>query len=197
MGSTGDSWASVLGTAAGVGRQQFVFLAGRARVRIRLQGVRADRHVVGRILRVALSTRVKPLMAKPAQTVIMWLVVVWVTTVLAGHNVTSRIFGLMGMVSMELGGEARTLVGPNLSARRPDRAERSAWIVGGIAMALVPLPMLAPQADHVLSRETDVIAVALTASGSHRRARSSSPRLRSSRWRCAVRETPVCAMHQY
>ena len=85
------------------------------------------------------------------------------TTALAGYNVTTRILGLGMIASMGLGGVAPALVGQNLGAQKPERAERSAWVVAGAAMALaalllIPLAYLAPHVIPLFNTEADVIA---------------------------------------
>jgi putative MATE family efflux protein len=163
VGVSGAALAYVLGNVVGVGLQQFVLLTGRARVRIRLEELGVDRRMMRRILNVALPASVERFMPNLAQTIMLGLVTAWGTTTLAGYSVTTRIFGLTRMVSMGLGGVAPTLVGQNLGAQQPDRAERSAWIVAGlagglVALTLLPLVALSSQAVALFSTEPDAIA---------------------------------------
>jgi len=163
LGVKGAALAQVLGNAAAVVLQQYVLLTGRARIRIRLNEMGMDRHVMGRILRLALPTAVERFMPNLARTIMLGLVAAWGVTTLAGYNVTTRIFGLTMMVSMGLGGVAPTLVGQNLGARKPERAERSAWAVAGAATALVvlvltPVAVLAPHVIRLFNTEPTVIA---------------------------------------
>jgi len=166
-GVRGAAWAQVLGNVAGVVLQQYVLLTGRARIRIRLDDVGVDRRMMGRILRIALPTAVERFMPNLARTITLGLVATWGVATLAGYNVTTRIFGLTMMASMGLGGVAPTLVGQNLGAQQPERAERSAWAVAGVAtglvaLALIALVCLAPQAIALFNTEPAVIA-----SGTH------------------------------
>jgi len=163
LGVGGAALAHVLGNAAGLVLQQYVFLTGRARIRIRLAGLGFDWRMMGRILRLALPAAVERFMPNLARTIMLGLVVLWGTATLAGYNVTTRIFTLTMMAGMGLGGVAPTLVGQNLGAQQPERAERSAWAVAGVAMALVvpvliPLTVLAPQAIALFNTEPAVIA---------------------------------------
>ena len=163
LGVRGAAWAQVLGNAAGVVLQQYVLLTGRARIRIRVDKVGVDRHMTGRILRIALPTAAERFMPNLAQTIMLGFVAVWGTATLAGYNVASRIFGLTMTASMGLGGVAPTLVGQNLGAQQPERAERSAWAVAGVAMGLVvlvliPLACLAPQSIALFNAEPAVLA---------------------------------------
>jgi len=164
VGVRGAALAYVLGNTAGVILQQYVFFTGRARVRIRLDEIGVDRRMIGRILRVALPTGVERFMPNLAQTIVLGLVAAWGATTLAGYSVTSRMFGLTRMVSMGLGGVAPALVGQNLGAHKPERAERSAWVVAAVAtgvvvLALVPLAYLAPKAITLFSTEPEAVAV--------------------------------------
>ena len=164
LGPAGTAGAFVLGNIVGVALQQYVFLTGRARVRIRLQGIGLDRDMIGRILRVALPSSVERFMPNLAQTINLGLVAAWGATTLAGYNVASRVFGLTRMVSMGLGQVAPTLVGQNLGAQQPERAERSAWIatgvtVGMVVLTLTPLTVVAPGAISVFNSEPDVISI--------------------------------------
>jgi Na+-driven multidrug efflux pump len=95
------------------------------------------------------------------------LVAVWGTTVLAGYTVATRIFHLTMMASMGLGSAAPALVGQNLGAHKPERAERSAWIVAGVAMGLVmlvltPFAILAPKAIALFDAGPEVISIGTT-----------------------------------
>jgi putative MATE family efflux protein len=156
--------AQVLGSTVGVGLQQYVLFSGRARVQIRLDDIQVDRHMIGRILRMALPTTVERLMPNSAQTIMLGLVAVWGEIVLSGYSVASRIFSLTLMMSMGLGGAAPTLVGQNLGAQKPERAQRSAWLVSAIAVGLVtallsPVALLAPRIIALFNADPEVIAL--------------------------------------
>jgi len=129
LGVAGSAWANVLGFGAGLALQVTALLRGRARIRINLRDLRPDFPLMGRIIRIALPSTIQMTLRSSSRLVIVGLVGAYGTFATAGYGVANRLLLIALIPGFGLGNAAGTLVGQNLGARQPGRAERSAWWV--------------------------------------------------------------------
>jgi putative MATE family efflux protein len=129
LGVAGSAWANVLGFGAGLALQVWALLRGRVRIGINLHDLRPDFPLMGRIVRIALPSTVQMTLRSSSRLVIVWLVGLYGTFATAGYGVANRMLLIALIPGFGLGNAAGTLVGQNLGARQPDRAEQSAWWV--------------------------------------------------------------------
>jgi len=129
LGVAGSAWANVLGFGAGLALQVSVLLRGRARIRINLHDLRPDFPLMLRIIRIALPSTVQMTLRSSSRLAIVGLVGVYGTFATAAYGVANRMLLIALIPGFGLGNAAGTLVGQNLGARQPERAERSAWWV--------------------------------------------------------------------
>ncbi len=129
LGVAGSAWASVLGFGAGLALQIAILLRGRARVSIDLRDLRPDFPLMGRIVQIALPSTIQMTLRASSRLAIVGLVGLYGTFATAGYGVAGRLLLIALIPGFGLGNAAGTLVGQNLGARKPDRAERSAWWV--------------------------------------------------------------------
>lgn len=133
LGVAGSAWAFVLGYGAGLAMQMVVLLRGRARIGIDLRDLRPDFRLMGRIIRVALPSTVQMTLRSTSRLVVLGLVGMYGTFATAGYGVANRLLLIALIPNFGLANAAGTLVGQNLGASKPDRAERSAWWVSAYA----------------------------------------------------------------
>ena len=133
LGVAGSAWANVLGFGAGLALQVTILLRGRARIGINLRDLRPDFPLMGRIIRIALPSTVQMTLRSSSRLVIVGLVGLYGTFATAGYGVANRLLLIALIPGFGLGNAAGTLVGQNLGARKPRRAERSAWWVSAYA----------------------------------------------------------------
>jgi len=129
LGVAGSAWGTILGFGAGVALQFAVLLSGRARIGINLRNLRPDFPLMLKIIRIALPSTVQMTLRSSSRLVIVGLVGLYGTFATAGYGVANRMLLIALIPSFGLGNAAGTLVGQNLGARKPKRAEQSAWWV--------------------------------------------------------------------
>ncbi len=133
LGVAGSAWATVLGFGAGLTLQAVVLLRGRALIGIRLNDLRPDFPLMARIIGIALPSTVQMALRSSSRLIVVGLVGLYGTFAIAGYGIANRLLLIALIPGFGLGNAAGTLVGQNLGALRPDRAERSAWWVSAYA----------------------------------------------------------------
>lgn len=163
LGVAGSALATVLGFGAGL-LLQFVFLlSGRARIRINPRDLRPDFPLMWRIVRIALPSTVQMTLRSSSRLAIVGLVGVYGTFSVAGFGVANRLLLIALIPCFGLGNAAGTLVGQNLGAQQPERAERSAWWVsaysaGYMAVVASILFLAAPSLITLFDPTPEVVA---------------------------------------
>lgn len=168
LGVAGAGWAVVLGSVAGIAVQLFILVRGSAGVTIRLADARPDLPTMGRILKVALPTAAQRFSPNLANAVLLRLVAGLGTDVLSAYSVVSRLFGFLQCLSMGIGNAAATMMGQNLGAGKPARAERATtigmWSSLGVSLAAFGLlNVAAAPVLGLFARDATVIAIATQA----------------------------------
>ncbi len=129
MGINGAAWSNVLGFGAGLLLQFVILFRGRARIRIKLNDLRPDFSLIGQIIRIALPSTMQMVFRSSSRPIIIGLVGIYGTFATAGYGVANRMILIALIPAFGLSNSASTLVGQNLGAKNPNRAEVSAWWV--------------------------------------------------------------------
>jgi putative MATE family efflux protein len=149
LGVNGSAWAGVLGFGAGVLVQMAILLSGRARIAIpgaargvtsgrrRPRRLRPDLPLMWHIVKIALPSTVQMTLRSTSRLIVLAIVGLYGTYATAGFGVANRILLVALIPGFGLGNAAATLVGQNLGARQPHRAERSAWWVAAYNVILL------------------------------------------------------------
>jgi putative MATE family efflux protein len=130
LGLTGAAIATTIGRGVGVGYQLHLLFRGRGSVKVRRAHLGLNGTVMLRLVRVSLGGIGQFLISTSSWVVLVRLVSSFGATAVAGYTIAVRIIVVALMPSWGVSNAASTLVGQNLGAGRPDRAEASVWRVG-------------------------------------------------------------------
>ena len=130
MGVTGAAVATTIGRSIGVVYQLTVLFRGRSRVVLRLEHLRPDWPVLGRLLRVSAPAMLQYFISTASWVSLARINAVFGSAAIAGYTLAIRIVLFALMPSWGICAAAATLVGQNLGAKKPDRAERAVWLAG-------------------------------------------------------------------
>lgn len=165
MGLEGAAVATTVGRGLGVVYQLVRLGGGRGRIAVGLDQLRVEAAVMLRLMRVSAIGVLQFLISTASFLGMVRIVAVFGDAALAGYTIAVRVIVFVLLPAWGLGNAAATLVGQNLGARSPQRAERAVWItafvnmvfLGVVAVVFVAFArtLVAP-----FSSEPDVVAFA-------------------------------------
>jgi putative MATE family efflux protein len=131
MGVRGSATATVIAQGVGVVLQLAVLLTGRGRVEVSLERAGPRRKLMGSLVTLGLPAGFQLFIRTVSMLVVIRVMALFGTMALAGYGIALRLFQMILMPGFGMGNAVAALVGQNLGAGKPDRAERSAWVATG------------------------------------------------------------------
>ncbi len=130
LGVTGAALATFSGRSIGVLYQFYRLLRGTERIHVLTRHLRLNLAVLWRLLRVSLTGILQFTIANASWIGLVHIISLFGGAAVAGYTVAIRIVIFYILPSWGLSNAAATLVGQNLGAKRPDRAEQAVWRTG-------------------------------------------------------------------
>ena len=127
MGVTGAAVATTIGRGIGVVYQLYYLAGGRGRLEFHWRHLRVEFSLMYRMIVISVGGVGQFLIATSSWIVIMRIVAFYGSAAIAAYTIALRLIEFVFLPAWGLGNAAATLVGQNLGASKPDRAEKSAW----------------------------------------------------------------------
>src|SRR5271163_4145803 len=168
LGVTGAALATCTGRSIGVLYQFYRLLKGTERIHVLVRHLRLNLEVLWRLLRVSLTGILQFTIANASWIGLVRIISLFGASAVAGYTVAIRIVIFFILPSWGLSNAAATLVGQNLGAGRPDRAEQAVWRTGlynmiflgtiGVFFFLFATPVL-----RLFVNDPEVVSIGATA----------------------------------
>lgn len=161
----GAAYATVLSLGFGSFMTLYLLLKGFTSIHIIYEKIRLDFRVIWQIIKIAIPGSAETFLRSLSRLVLMMLVTPYGTPAIAAFGIgASRLDMVVTLPTLGLSLAAATLVGQNLGAQKPDRAEESVWIAVRwcvIIMFILAVVFFisAPQLIRVFDKSPEVISI--------------------------------------
>lgn len=130
LGIEGAAIATNIGRGIGVLTQLWLLFKGGKHIKVLKSHLHLHWEIISRIIRTSLGGVGQMIVAMTSWIFIMRILAEFGSQTVAGATIAMRIMMFTLMPAWGMSNAVATLVGQNLGAQKPDRAERSVWITG-------------------------------------------------------------------
>lgn len=130
LGIEGAAVATNIGRGIGVLTQLFILFRGGKHIKVFRSQLSLHWQIILKIIRTSLGGIGQMIVAMMSWIFIMRIIAEFGSQAVAGATIAIRIMMFTMMPAWGMSNAVATLVGQNLGAKKPERAERSVWITG-------------------------------------------------------------------
>jgi len=142
LGVTGAAIATNIGRGLAVVYQFYLLFSGKRRVRLRMRNITIDIPTINKLVKLSLGGIGQNIIATSSWIGLMRIVSVFGSEAIAGYTIAIRIIIFTLLPSWGISNAAATLVGQNLGAKKPERAEKAVWFTGKVNMIFMGIVSL-------------------------------------------------------
>ena len=175
LGVTGAAVATNIGRGTAVLVQFYLLFFGKKRIRLSLKHLSVDLRIILKLLKLSIGSIGQNIIGTTSWIALVRIISVFGSEVVAGYTIAIRIVGFTLLPSWGISNASGTLVGQNLGAKKPDRAERAVWVTGwvnmvllgviGFIFVLIPEPFIRLFIDNEVVIESGILGLRIISIG--------------------------------
>lgn len=175
MGIMGAAVATSIGRGLAVVYQFYLLFKGNHRIQLHWDSLKIRLSVMGQLIKISGGGILQNLVATSSWIFLVRIIAVSGASALAGYTIAIRIVIFLLLPAWGLSNAAATLVGQNLGAKKPDRAEKAVWATGivnmffmgslGLLLFLFPSYWIGLFIDDPAVVENGILALRIISSG--------------------------------
>jgi putative MATE family efflux protein len=137
LGVTGAAIATTTGRGIAVLYQFWLLFFGKKRIQLSIKQLNINVKIITRLIRLSLGSIGQNLIGTISWIALVRIISIFGSEIVAGYTIAIRIVSFVLLPSWGISNAASTLVGQNLGAKKPDRAEKAVMVTGYINMILL------------------------------------------------------------
>ncbi|MFC2056669.1 MATE family efflux transporter [Chloroflexota bacterium] len=137
LGVVGAATATIIAQSLALSLALWILFSGRTQLRLTLRGFLPDPNIIWRIVKIGIPASITNLQRAFGSLVLTWFMAPFGTLAVAVHSLTFRIEMFIQPVTLALARGTGVLMGQNLGAGQPGRAERSSWLAVGLVEGFI------------------------------------------------------------